>query len=306
MKKIASMVLISIAALVFLSLFFGQIPRVYADATTSGGRQVGAHLRTTKTVHQRAFYPHAKDIHTGIYTKKGLKINGWKVTFSLFTNARSQADGTRRVNMDADGTDIPFCTDVTITYDVWLSRGGRVCPNYQGSWVRWTWGSNSIKALPNHHWGWNWPKPDPQNPGKHLHPFHITNDDATDYLNITGLAFNATMDWYEDLTQICFPSPYPNITLAPGESWSVNVSTSGSLDGGHIYFNYKITGSGFISEDWVDHPSIKEETYEGGVWVPVDKFGLLVPYVGVASTILIATVAVAIYARRVKHKKEKQ
>jgi len=44
----------------------------------------------------------------------------------------------------------------------------------------------------------------------------------------------------------------------------------------------------------------------GGVWISVDKFGLLAPYIGLASTILVATVATAIYVKRVKHRKEKQ
>jgi len=44
----------------------------------------------------------------------------------------------------------------------------------------------------------------------------------------------------------------------------------------------------------------------GGVWVPVDKFGLLAPYIGLASTILVATVATAIYVKHVKRRKEKQ
>jgi hypothetical protein len=44
----------------------------------------------------------------------------------------------------------------------------------------------------------------------------------------------------------------------------------------------------------------------GGVFVPVDKFGLLAPYVGLASTILVATAATAIYVKRVKRRKEKQ
>jgi hypothetical protein len=42
----------------------------------------------------------------------------------------------------------------------------------------------------------------------------------------------------------------------------------------------------------------------GGILVPVDRFGLLAPYIGFASTILVATVATAIYVKRVKHKKE--
>jgi hypothetical protein len=44
----------------------------------------------------------------------------------------------------------------------------------------------------------------------------------------------------------------------------------------------------------------------GGIVVPVDKFGLLAPYIGLASTILVGAVATAIYAKRVKRRKEKQ
>lgn len=44
----------------------------------------------------------------------------------------------------------------------------------------------------------------------------------------------------------------------------------------------------------------------GGIWVPVDKLALLAPYFGLASTILVATVATAIYVKRVKRKKKKQ
>jgi len=44
----------------------------------------------------------------------------------------------------------------------------------------------------------------------------------------------------------------------------------------------------------------------GGVWSPVDKFGLLAPYIGLALTIVVATAATAIYAKRVKRRKKKQ
>ena len=44
----------------------------------------------------------------------------------------------------------------------------------------------------------------------------------------------------------------------------------------------------------------------GGIWVPVDKLGLLAPYIGLASTLIVATVATAIYVKRVKHRREKQ
>ena len=40
----------------------------------------------------------------------------------------------------------------------------------------------------------------------------------------------------------------------------------------------------------------------GGIWIPVDKFGLLAPYIGLASTIIVATAATAIYVKRRKKK----
>jgi hypothetical protein len=44
----------------------------------------------------------------------------------------------------------------------------------------------------------------------------------------------------------------------------------------------------------------------GGIVIPIDKFSLLAPYIGLASTILVATVATAIYVKRVKRRGEKQ
>jgi len=44
----------------------------------------------------------------------------------------------------------------------------------------------------------------------------------------------------------------------------------------------------------------------GGIVVPVDKLGLLAPHIGLASTIIVATAATAIYVKRVKHRKDKQ
>lgn len=40
----------------------------------------------------------------------------------------------------------------------------------------------------------------------------------------------------------------------------------------------------------------------GGIWVPVDKLSLLAPYFGLTSTIIVATVATAIFAKRRKDK----
>ena len=44
----------------------------------------------------------------------------------------------------------------------------------------------------------------------------------------------------------------------------------------------------------------------GGILIPIDKLGLLAPYIGLASTIVVATAATAIYVKRVKRRKEKQ
>ena len=44
----------------------------------------------------------------------------------------------------------------------------------------------------------------------------------------------------------------------------------------------------------------------GGVLIPVDKLSLLAPYIGLTSIILVASVASAIYVKRVKRRKEKQ
>lgn len=38
----------------------------------------------------------------------------------------------------------------------------------------------------------------------------------------------------------------------------------------------------------------------GGTWLPVDKFGLLAPYIGLASTMIVAAVTAAFYVRRRK------
>ena len=44
----------------------------------------------------------------------------------------------------------------------------------------------------------------------------------------------------------------------------------------------------------------------GGVIGQIDKLGLLAPYIGLASTMMIGAVATAIYVQRVKRRKEKQ
>jgi hypothetical protein len=57
-----------------------------------------------------------------------------------------------------------------------------------------------------------------------------------------------------------------------------------------------------IEAIYVESPAI----VVGGIVVPIDKLGLLAPYVGLASTMIIGAVASAVYVKRVKRRKEKQ
>jgi len=69
------------------------------------------------------------------------------------------------------------------------------------------------------------------------------------------------------------------------------------------YELFDITEAG----DWTFvHDGTVQSAGVGGVVVSVDKFVLLAPYIGLASTIIVATVATAIYVKCVKRRKEKQ
>jgi len=320
--------LILIVSLIFLSLFLGQ-SSVHADTTTSGGARTGVQVRETWKIHQNKYDDFATDLHIKLWQKEdNIQVNGWDVEISSFTGSSSQRgnqpepahstlenlgglprtndpdNGQHAVDVTASGANIPKCTWVTVKATFWLTNWNT--KRMEASWTKEA--EPEKKAVPKHGWGLDWPKPDPQNPGQYLHLFSITNDDTTDYLNVTGLAFTATMNWYENLTQIIFPSPYPDFALAPGQSWSTNINTVGPLYGGHIYFKYSLQGSAIYSEDWVDHPVTEPPAVNdvGGIWLPVDKFGLLAPYIGLASTAMIGAVATAVYVKRVKQRKEKQ
>lgn len=72
---------------------------------------------------------------------------------------------------------------------------------------------------------------------------------------------------------------------------------------------YEVPITSMSEEGWwtIELEGMPSESQSvGGVITPVNKFGLLAPYIGLASTIAVATVAAAIYAKRVKCRKEKQ
>jgi hypothetical protein len=247
--KIGKIGLISIVFLIFFSLFLGQ-SSVYAASTTGGTQDTKAPVHISETINQT----HAdavNDLHIDITVSLG-KITGWNVTVSVFPDITSTLnfDGNK-VAVNASGADIPQGTHVDVDVKVWKSEP-KASVTVEKHWTRN--GTLVPDALPKQQCSLGLPIPDPGNPGHDLHLVTLTNVATTDYLNVTGLAFNATMDWYENLTQIIFPSPYPDFALAPGESWSTNVTTLGTLDGGHIYFRYSITGWGNLSDEWVDFP----------------------------------------------------
>jgi len=104
--------------------------------------------------------------------------------------------------------------------------------------------------------------------------------------------------------------------------------STGVFQKGGSHDPYQVPSDYWIDPEYLYDPEMNPDQYgpqlfepsfpfpppEGGVGgvsfpinvVPVDKFGLLAPYIGLASTILVATAATAIYVKRVKRRKEKQ
>lgn len=218
-----------------------------ADTATEGGVHKGVLVRQTFKIHQDKA-PYVTDLHFNITQKEPwILVNGWRVKISGFTNSSSYAhDDGHGVQVNAYGA-IPYCTWITIEVDFWLTSYNTL----RISDVVWT-----IKAIPSSGWTLDDPVFDPYS-GEWLHKFSITNDDETDSFVVGGLTFNASKDWYDNLTDVSFhPSPYPDFILKPGESWQTNVTTPEPLHGGHIYFKYNITdiNGGDPVNNWADHP----------------------------------------------------
>lgn len=75
-------------------------------------------------------------------------------------------------------------------------------------------------------------------------------------------------------------------------------------------FSSVATFTGNISDSQMDllqkSASLVSSEGVGGIYTPVDKLGILAPYFGLVSSILFATVAVAIYVRHFKPRKDKR
>ena len=303
---------------------------VLAATSTSGGSQTGIMVRETWKIHQNR-YAIADDLHFFLWQKEdNVEINGWEVGISDFTNSGSflwsqpapwdstidnlpglppssdPDNGNHAIVVNANGVNIPNSNWVTVNIKLWLTDDWNT---RRISGAEWTNGGPVLttEALPDHGWTIDWPSPDPSvNPWQYLHEFTITNDDTTSSLNVTGLAFLATTTWYADLTTVPFGSPYPDFSLAPGASRQIDITTPGSVGGGHIYFKYGVRDGGVpISEHWVDHPTIPAPPFPpsvGGTIVPVDRLGLAMrlamPWIIAAAVIMVAGVSLAIWNKK--------
>ena len=304
MKLKTKMGLTTIVSMMFLLLF----PVVYAGTETSGGWTEGVDVRAKYEIEQDEFAS-AEELYFTSYNRKA-DINGWKITITVFDDAWSGRFSDRDVDVEAWNPPFPVVLGQKVEVEVtqWLDTEGYICPNSMGlGHVYWRdTQPPEAKAMPDHHWWVKEPEVDPELPGHYWHKVTITNHDSESTLKVSGLTFKPTMTWYEDLSEIVFTGPvYDTFTLDTGSSWSTEIFTVQDFYGGYIYFKYAIfnlDGTKVVCNAWGGHPVNRAV---GGILVPVDKFGLLVPYIGLASTIIVATAATAIYTKRVKRRKQK-
>lgn len=249
---------------------------------TSGGDPTGVEVRETFTIHQNVYDDYANDLHFKLWQKEdNINLNGWAIQISHFTDSTSQRgfqpepahstvqnmggitpttdpdNGMHAVDVDASGTNIPYCTEVKVDVSFWL-ESYNVKRISDINWTRK--GIGVEKSVPNHGWEIAYPIRDSKNPNQYLHKLTIFNDDTKDHLNITGLTYMVTKKRYNDLTSIEFSSSkeqkqVKDFSVAPGKNWSADIFSSSPLYDGHIYFKYGIKGkNGIAFKDWVDHP----------------------------------------------------
>jgi len=120
------------------------------------------------------------------------------------------------------------------------------------------------------------------------------------FLNGGGIAPNFIGSFLSQYFQIDYTS---NSTIV-----SLVTQIDVMIPAGHDYnYSGEAGGSGDLAESYVYFNLVTPDTGSvGGFMLAIDKFGLLAPYIGLASTILVGTVATAIYVKRVKRRKEKQ
>jgi hypothetical protein len=92
---------------------------------------------------------------------------------------------------------------------------------------------------------------------------------------------------------------YPN-----GTAWANGQQVSVVFSDGTISEPIEVSLS--PSEAMELYKFVYGEGVVGGIVIPVDKFGLLAPYFGLASTAMIGAIAAAVYVKHIKRRKEQQ
>jgi hypothetical protein len=248
---------------------------------TSGGNPSGVKVRKTFTIHQDKYGDFATDLHFKIWQKEdNININGWHVEISHFGDSSSQRgnqpepahsnlknlsgrkktsdpdNGQHAVDVVADGGEIPYCTKVKVKVTYWLTSYNTI----RAADINWSKEEQLETAALDTAFEVGDPVENPVNPGQYIHPLTITNDDPTAPILVSGLTYMATMVYYDDLTMINYSSS-PEVDeffLAPGESRTIDVTTTGPFYGGHIYFKYDVTDYGAGTTAYqvlgADHP----------------------------------------------------
>jgi len=226
------------------------------------------------------------------------EITGWRVEIPQFFNVLCGFSSGSKLQTDvrAFGDDIIRGSWVHISVDLWVNPYSNKMDIIN---LRWSDGIDISRALPDH--GWLVPAP-----GEML---YVYNRDAALDFTISDFKWHISTTDYPDLTLVPFDHFAPgSFFMGHGMAKQFSTPFGGLTDNAFLYFHYKMynsTTSTVVMELWGSH-NIQTHEFVGGTFIPIDKFGLLAPYIGLASTAMIGAVATVVYVRRAKRKEDKQ
>lgn len=308
----AKIILLLIFSIVFLQLggrSMASDPVIKTTTCEGGQTQSGYKARYSWYATPTAEVSYwADDYHFIAYAPAESEIiNYWKVKIQgVFPNYFDDSEGTLAPPPDnkpnelyvyANDGDVAAPASLEVTVEFWLNMENQIYVKED------KWSNIGIdgKALPNR--GWNVT----DGPSQKTVAIQNSEPSGGETFKITNFEYYITTVYYLDLDTVPYTGTITTTyTLNPGDIQSFSLDCV--LERGHVYFHYTMlnTTNDVISEQYGDHGIGYYSAPVGGVWVPVDKLGLLAPYIGLAATIIVATVATAIYAKRVKRRKEKQ
>jgi len=283
---------VAFLSLTFLLLFI--VPGVDAGSCEYN-TGCGVYAHSQERIQQTDVAPYADNLEFTAWQKEDLiQICGYRVTIDCFPTVDctwgDAGPDHHEVDVTASGADVypgEFCE---ISVEFWLNPDWNTVRKKD---LRWTRGTTEIPGPPDH--GWK----------VHGNVITIFNDDPIRSFAISGLEWYASLTHYPDIKVVPFDNDIPgDYVLAPGEYREFGVTlckSEGYGEEGHVYFHFEIRdgiGGTLLSEEWADHEIFPRAV--GGFAFAVDKFGLLAPYIGVASTIVAGTVASLIYIKRRK------